>query len=59
VLAATRPRPKELYATPYVGSKAKQGFNHARLLRAAWLVERLLNEVIFSKNDSTYDVVGR
>jgi hypothetical protein len=50
---------KELCSMACVGSKAKAGSNHSRRQRAVWSVERLSNEVIFSKNDSTYDVVGR
>ena len=59
VLLATTPPPKELWSMACVGSRAKPGSNHSRRRRAAWSVERLSNEVIFSKNDSTYDVVGR
>jgi hypothetical protein len=59
VLDATTPPLKELWSMAYVGSKAKPGSNNSRRPRAAWSVERLSNEVIFSKNDSTYDVVGR
>jgi len=53
----TRPPPaKELCATAHVGSRAKPGSDHDRGWLAAWSVEQPLNEVIFSKNDSTYDV---
>ena len=50
------PPVKELCATAHVGSRAKPGSDHDRGQLAAWSVEQPLNEVIFSKNDSTYDV---
>ena len=50
------PPVKELCATAHVGSRAKPGSDHDRGRLAAWSVEQPLNEVIFSKNDSTYDV---
>jgi hypothetical protein len=50
------PPSKELYAPAYVGSKAKSRSEHlTERARTCW-VERLFNEVIFSRNDSTYDV---
>jgi hypothetical protein len=56
VIDAMVPPSGELCATTCVETRTKPGSQASDAPRNAWSVDLPLNEVIFSKNDSTYDV---
>jgi hypothetical protein len=56
VIDAPLPPSVELCPPPCVGSEAKSGSHREGGHPTTWSAEQHVYEVIFSKNDSTYDV---